>query len=229
MNSPKKRETRKIAKIMDRISRKDQITDSDVINIMRCTRVIVEATQTSVKYPRTKLFCDWILHSSLTGPQVTFPVLRSATLALRKHLNLNDGINDSMSGVLELERLRQELIEIHGSEAQVHQLFDTFSNWKVFAHFILEDLLDKPIELKPGAEKNPTTKDGKVFQRLVDDLAGDYFVRGFYMKKETRQDVTGIFWAIRLASYADIDTGDHSAELNGGPMTLVDFEQAAST
>lgn len=211
---------------MDRASRNGQITQSEVIDIMRCTRLIIEASDAADRYPVTHLFCNWLVHTKLEGPIVVYPILSRATKALRRHLNEAEGMNYSMSEILDLIELRRELMKIHEPDSSVYQLFDSFQNWKVFSNAILEDLIEKPIELPVGAEKAPTTRHGRIFVKLVEEHGEGPFARSFYMKDETREGVSGIFWAIRLASHGGIDTGEHHAELNGGPLALIEDPKA---
>ena len=151
---------------LDSIQKDERIGLSDVMYIMSLSRQSLEENNKKKEYPILNFYCNWCVHSKLTGSVSAFETLKTLTDALLDKSEKQDEIR-RISDAFSLDELRSQIFNFHKYLNIKTFLFDDFRNWKNFRKLLLKDLEHKPIEIKKNCEpKKENTPQFKILKAM---------------------------------------------------------------
>src|SRR5947209_17359365 len=103
---------------------------SDIIEVMRLTRQVIEQDEGRSLYPHLSLYCDWVQHVEIDRHKHGFLVLERINDITLRHWADTKGFVPAVSAALGIGPLRQELLLLFMSKGIQTVLFDRLSNWK---------------------------------------------------------------------------------------------------
>ncbi|WP_316230781.1 hypothetical protein [Bradyrhizobium sp. SZCCHNR1051] len=186
---------------------------SEVLEVLRLSRLVLEHDRSALQFPHLSLYCDWFVHGAIDRKPLGSKILELVNDAIRKHWENSDGLVTGISRCLSLAELRHEMIIFLITCGAVTDVADSFTNWNVFVSLLLEDLLDRPIRLPAKAKEAEA-----IVARMLSAWNGykyKHWPRAIFFLREEREDGSFSFvWNVEMA--APQLTGGDSYNLRGG-------------
>lgn len=156
----------RLDKLLKKAKRLCTIDASACRNIVATTREMLEAQALQSDFTVTNLYCNWSLHSQITGSITAVRTLEAVSNqfieALRGRSSANTLLQFLSQDVFRIDPLRQELLSICKGNDLNDSLFTIQSNWEIFSALLLQDLVGKPIQFPDGADEPLGVKDSQV-------------------------------------------------------------------
>lgn len=200
-------------------------SQSDSIDLIRKTRLLLEKDRSKAQYPMLSLYCDWVQHTELDRNSEAWTVLEMVDRAVVDHGSTEEGMKAvfrAIGDAFGLPTLRQELIRLFQAKGIRTDIFESFSNWRRFLLLLLDDLSQRPLSLPATVELDKKTKAYAVFERMTRyrEASGrrpDMLTRRLYVTNRSSDPgepgrPPGMYW--HLQSVLD-GGGVYRAELNG--------------
>lgn len=118
---------------------------SDVSNIVRLTRQLLEASGSHRRYPTVMLYCNWMLHDKIDRPH-NLKILLDVGHFISRYRGDVSTISRELGSVLGLSRLRKEMRQLFVQHHVDASLLIDNQNWSSFAGVLLIELIEVPIE-----------------------------------------------------------------------------------
>jgi hypothetical protein len=200
-------------------------SQSDSIDLLRKTRLLLERDRSRAQYPMLSLYCDWVQHAEIDRNSEAWTVLEMVDRAVVDHGSTEEGMKAvfrAISDAFGLPALRQEFIHLFQAKAISTDIFESFSNWRRFLLLLLDDLSHRPLSLPAAVESDKKTKPYAVFERMTryrqaSGRRPDMLTRRLYVTNRSNEPgepgrPPGIYWHLQSA----LDSGGvYRAELNG--------------
>jgi hypothetical protein len=155
---------RRLREHVDRLIGRE-CSSSDLLEIMRLTRLLVEHQKSRPSYPHVALYCDWVQHGSIDRHETAWKIIELMHEAVAQHDN---GLSIvAVSEALSLAQLRQEMLVLFLSNSVRTEILDSYQNWRSFVGILLQDLCHRPLAL-PDV---PRKKDEKSIRALIKRMA----------------------------------------------------------
>lgn len=209
-----------------------RVHDSQILDLFRKTRLVLEHKRLKSNYPTIALYSDWLQHTEIDRHPSVWALIESIDTIFTKDADsasLKDDIQ-TINNAFALRMFRHELLALYRSLGINTYLFAAFGNWNEILTTILSDVAQRPLRFpdlpRPKAatlildrmaanrlarKKNPAHR---VTSVRVLDRRGETAASGF---------TPGFYFAIRMREEDD----SHYAELIGGlslAETRADFE-----
>lgn len=138
-----------IGVFLQRIWDSGGMSDSDALHLMVLTRELIEYGKQKGIYPILNFYCNWCLHTGLSGSMTCYRMLESITDVL---LSEPPDIIAQISKHISLPELRKQIVTLYKSEGFPTFLFVSFHNWRHLCGPIIKRVLQKPIEFPNDPE-----------------------------------------------------------------------------
>lgn len=153
---------------VDDIVSRGQCSATELVDVLRRTRLLIEQGKVKSTYPTLSLYCDWIMHIELDrNPSGHEMICRLDKAMVDNRLSDRDAIL-SIAHALSLHELRTELTTLFRANNISSVLFDDQNNWIVFANSLVEELLERPVTFPIDVRTNPSAKGRAKFLKAVD-------------------------------------------------------------
>lgn len=201
-------------------------SQSDSIDLMRKTRLLLERDRSGAQYPMLSLYCAWVQHAETDRNSEAWTVLEMVDRTVVDHGSTEEGMKTifrAISDAFGLPALRQEFIRLFQAKGIRTDIFESFGNWRRFLLLLLDDLSHRPLSLPAAVEsdKDKKTKAYAVFERMtryrqVSGRRPDILTRRLYVTNRSSEPrepgrPPGLYW--HLQSVLD-GGGVYHAELN---------------
>jgi hypothetical protein len=179
-----------------------------LLDVMRRTRQVLEASDSRPSYPTVALYCDWYMHISIYMNAQGWMILKqvnSIMCEVAPSVNPVEGINAALG----LDRLRSEFRNLFQSHGIDTFLFDLDRNWAALAVPLLQALSAKRLRW-PDLKKYAKAKKlhAQMMQRT---LAPNLYPRELYINhRPTGFQGPGFYWTFMLRK-----DGPHALESTG--------------
>lgn len=158
-----------------RLRRLDSSATKDVI---ATTRELIEAHKAQSQFPITTLYCNWSLHTQISGSLTALRCLGDITKRLRalsgQGANVDSFLQFLSEQVFQVDFLRRELLALARQHDLSEYLYSSDHNWTVFVALLLDGLVGKQIQYPLGADLPPVLSDSD-FLRKAKRLYQDMF------------------------------------------------------
>jgi hypothetical protein len=180
------------------------VSKSDVKEIFRLCRLVLEHDKKKPSYPTLSLYCDWLQHNFLDHNSVALNVLYRLAVVKKTYEDDTGKFINAVSGVFGLKELRREMIALFQVKGiQFESLLCSISKWEFIGNTLLDALAGVPIAIPklPTRRKKPY-KD--IVERMLPLSAGHgripYAVEivDRTRKAEEPGRPAGYYWQIRL-------------------------------
>ena len=189
---------------------------TEVIEVMRWVRLILENEQLGTTYPPLKLYCDWALHTEIDRSRLAIKMLEQMNAALTNDVNQHD-YNVAVSRMLSLSTLRAEMVVLFTSHKIPTYLVNSFTNWSFFLGELLNDLCERPIRLPQKPKGKLKREVDQAIERMRQKWRQkDPWARSFHLTMDRTQTPSPFLWTLEYA--APGLTGADSFEVKGGLM-----------
>ena len=132
MSSPRHR----LDVLLKKAKRLRRLDSSVARNTIATIRELIEAQNAQSKFPVTTLYCNWSLHTQISGSLTALRCLADITRNLRglssSGANVDDFLQFLSEQVFQVSSLRRELLEISDRYDLTNYVFAPDYNWAVF-------------------------------------------------------------------------------------------------
>ena len=152
---------------INEVLKKQNYNKADVTYLMTQFRLLIEENKLKDEYQFLNLYCNWTLHSKISGSDTAFEILEFITDSLISHNNDPYNAKDIYSAIIEglsLHKVLDDIIRI-GRVYNIIEIakFNNFQQWVIFAEKLIEVL-----EQRPMIFPNPITKPyKKIYQAIL--------------------------------------------------------------
>lgn len=135
---------------------------SDVFYIMGQFRLIIEDNNLQEKYNYLNLYCNWTLHTEISGSATAYGILKEISDELNNQaINPENSkwLNDAVIEGLSLHKLLKDIINI-GKEYNIRGIdkFNKIQVWKLFAKKLINILSQKPLKFPDSLKSKLISK-----------------------------------------------------------------------
>ncbi|KFJ43823.1 hypothetical protein IBE48_08595 [Francisella philomiragia] len=138
-----------LIKELEQILLPSRLSTSGVVHAMSNMRLIINKKKLESKYNILNLYCNWILHDSITASNTALRILERLTDSMILH-NAGDEskwINDSIVEGFNIHTLQQEMIFLADElNIEIVGLLKTKSYWKDFVRILIKKLIGRPLK-----------------------------------------------------------------------------------
>lgn len=142
-----------------------KLDTSTLVHAMSNFRLILEKERLQSEFPTLNLYCNWILHDSISASLTAFRILEDLTDSMISH-NSDTGtkwISDAVVEGLRLHRLQIEILKLADQYGIGIEMIREYFYWKAFVRILLGKLKGRPL-LFP---ENPKKKVKTIYERIV--------------------------------------------------------------
>ncbi|MCL5772962.1 MAG: hypothetical protein M1536_01085 [Firmicutes bacterium] len=141
--------TDRYSKEIQETLQKSTWSKESITYIMAQCRLLIEENNLQEKYKFLNLYCNWTLHTEISGSKTAYRILEYLTDSLISHnqdpIN-SKWINDAIIEGLSLHKLLEDLINV-GQEYNItsSSKFSDLNIWKPFTKTLVDILAERPL------------------------------------------------------------------------------------
>lgn len=125
----------------------DELTKSDVINLMSQLRICLETDNLRRQYPYLTMYCDWTVHPQLSRSALAFQVIESIADAIINNPNAPNTLAffDDITKAFLFEELRTDCIKVSTHYGTPGKFCTNNDIWNAFLEFLISILIERPL------------------------------------------------------------------------------------
>ena len=126
----------------------DELTKSDVVNLMSQFRICLEAEGFKKRYPYLTMYCDWTVHSQLSRSAPAFQVIESIADAMVGNPNApnSPAFYDDITKAFLFDEFRADCNKFAAQFGTPNVFCADPEVWSGFLVLLIEILLERPLE-----------------------------------------------------------------------------------
>lgn len=168
-------------KELKRLLNHHALSTSDMINFMSQVRILIEENNFQSKYKFLNLYCNWTLHSKISGSIVCYKILEQLTdILLLQEATNKTIIHREISNIISIPGLRKNFIDLFNEFNLPVTMFTNRAIWKNTFGMIAFILFDRSLEFPPMKEILRKPKIKAIYDSIQNKSKGTFLaVRRF--------------------------------------------------
>jgi len=166
------------------------LSKTDVTHLVTRVRIVLEERGWKQRYPHLNFYCNWALHSRLSGSALCYTILEQMTDALLAYDSGDSkAIERKVGEILSIEQLRSGFIDLLGELDLPVGAFLERSVWRRLYGQVASLIVDKPLTFPSG--KALAKKGNRKIRAIYDRVQDRAKTKGLVIKEFslfTRED-----------------------------------------
>jgi hypothetical protein len=178
---------------------------SDAVNTMVLCRELIELHKLAATYDVLNLYCNWTVHTELTGSRCGFNVLRTVAAAPGPN-HQQAALADAVSERFSIVKLRHQMVSLFKRFHVPLSIVDSIKGWEIFGSHFFKSLMFKRLRFPNDAAHNE--RSAQIFSAMQADAAGDpaRMVLSIYLRDDLVPP-NRVHWVVELGNGQEV-TGE---------------------